>query len=147
MGNFLIKTFAVGIAKSFSRFINISFSNGIFPFSWKLANVITIFKKDNRQSKENYRPVSLLSSLSKVCEKIVLIRLYNFLLEINFLNPFQSGFRPRDSTVNQLVFIVHKIYEALQAGKEVRMVFLDISKAFDKVWHKGLLHRLESFRI
>ena len=112
-----------------------------------MANVIPIFKKDNRQSKENYRPVSLLSSLSKVCEKIVFIRLYNFLLEIHFLNPFQSGFRPGDSTVNQLVFIVHKIYEALEEGKEVRMVFLDISKAFDKVWHKGLLRRLESLGV
>ena len=112
-----------------------------------MANVIPIFKKDNRQSKENYRPVSLLSSLSKVCEKIVFIRLYNFLLEIHFLNPFQSGFRPGDSTVNQLVFIVHKIYEALEEGKEVRMVFLDISKAFDKVWHKGFLRRLESLGV
>ena len=147
VGNFLIKTCAFGIANSFSRFINISLSNGKFPLSWKLANVIPIFKKDNRQSKENYRPVSLLSSLSKVCEKIVFIRLYNFLLEIHFLNPFQSGFRPGDSTVNQLVFIVHKIYEALEEGKEVRMVFLDISKAFDKVWHKGLLRRLESLGV
>ncbi len=71
------------------------------------------------------------------------MRLYNFLLEIHFLNPFQSGFRPGDSTVNQLVFIIHKIYQALEQGKEVRMVFLDISKAFDKVWHKGLFCKLE----
>ena len=86
-------------------------------------------------------------SISKICEKIVFIRLYNFLLEIHFLNPFQSGFRPGDSTVNQLVFIVHKIYEALEQGKEAHMVFLDISKAFDKVWHKGLLRKLESLGV
>lgn len=147
IGNFLIKTCAHGIASSFSRFINISFSKGIFPSAWKKANVIPIFKKDDRQSKENYRPVSLLISISKICEKIVFIRLYNFLLEIHFLNPFQSGFRPGDSTVNQLVFIVHKIYEALEQGKEARMVFLDISKAFDKVWHKGLLRKLESLGV
>ena len=73
VANFLIKTCAVGIANSFSCFINISFSNGKFPLSWKLANVIPIFKKDNRQSKDNYRPVSLLSYLSKVAEKIVFI--------------------------------------------------------------------------
>jgi hypothetical protein len=108
-----------------------------------LANVVPIFKKDDRQSKENYRPISLLPSLSKICEKIVFVRLYNFLLEINFLNLFQSRFRPGDSTVNQLIFIVHKIHEALELGKEVRMVFLDISKAFDKVWQKGLLFKLE----
>ena len=69
------------------------------------------------------------------------------MLKIHFLNPFQSGFRPGDSTVNQLVFVVHKIYKALEEGKEVRMVFLDISKAFDKVWHKGLLRRLESLGV
>ncbi len=106
-------------------------------------NVIPIFKKNDRQDKLNYRPVSLLTCLSKICEKIVFIRLYNFLLEIKFLTPFQSGFRPGDSTTNQLILITHKIYEALERGKEVRMVFLDISKAFDKVWHRGLLLKLE----
>jgi hypothetical protein len=69
------------------------------------------------------------------------------LLDIKFLNPFQSGFRPGDSTVNQLIFITHKIYEALEQGKEVRMVFLDISKAFDKVWPRGLLHKLEQLGV
>ena len=68
-------------------------------------------------------------------------------MEIHFLNPFQSGFRPGDSTVNQLVFIIHKIYQALEQGKEVRMVFLDISKAFDKVWHKELFCKLESLGV
>jgi hypothetical protein len=110
---------------------------------WKFANVIPIFKKNDRQDKLNYRPVSLLTCLSKICEKIVFIRLYNFLLEIKFLTPFQSGFRPGDSTTNQLILITHKIYEALEQGKEVRMVFLDISKAFVKVWHRGLLLKLE----
>ena len=147
VGNSLIRASADGITNSFLRFITISLSKGIFPSMWKLANVIPIFKKDDRQLKENVRPVSLLISLSKIIEKIVFIRLYNFLLEIHFLNPFQSGFRPGDSTVNQLVFIVHKIYEALEQGKEVRMVSLDISKAFDKVWHKGLLYKLESLGV
>ena len=104
---------------------------GSFPNQWKLANVIPIFKKDDRQSKLNYRPVSLLVSLSKIAEKIVFVRLCNFLLEIKFLNPLQSGFRPDDSTINQLTYMVHKIYDALERGKEVRMVFPDISKAFE----------------
>ena len=105
VGNSLIRASADGITNSFLRFITISLSKGIFPSMWKLANVIPIFKKDDRQLKENFRPVSLLISLSKTIEKIVFIRLYNFLLEIHFLNPFQSGFRPGDYTVNQLVFI------------------------------------------
>ena len=69
------------------------------------------------------------------------------MLDINFLSPYQSGFRPGDSTVNQLIYIVHKIHEALDSGNEVRMVFLDISKAFDKVWHKGLIFKLKTIGV
>jgi hypothetical protein len=116
-----------------TSFVILSSSSGKYPNNWKLANVIPIFKKDGRQSKLNHRPISLLVFLSKIVEKIAYIRLNNFLLEIGFLNPLQYGFRPGDSTVNQLMYIVHTIYHALEQGKEVRMVFLDISKAFDKV--------------
>jgi hypothetical protein len=87
----------------------------------------------------------LLDSLSKIIERVVFKRLYNFLLDIKFLNPLQSGYRPGDSTVNQLVYLVHKIHEAFEQGKEVTMVFIDIrpSRAFDRVWRKGLLHKLK----
>jgi hypothetical protein len=94
--------------------------------------------------KTNYRPVSLLVSLSKVCEKVVFLDVYNFLNNTGFFYRFQSGFRPGDSTVMQLIFVVNKIYQALEKGNEVRAVFLDISKAFDKVWHQGLLTKLKS---
>ena len=140
IGNKILKLCANGITTSFTSIVNLSLLSGSFPDQWKLANVIPIFKKDDRQSKLKYRRVSLLDSLSKIVEKIVYIRLYNFLLEINFLNPLHSGFRPGDSTVNQLTCLFHKIYDALERGREVRIVFLDISKAFDKVWHKGLLY-------
>jgi hypothetical protein len=147
IGNKILKLCANGITTSFTSIVNLSLLSGSFPDQWKLANVIPIFKKDDRQSKLNYRPISLLDSLSKIDEKIVYIRLYNFLLEIIFLNPLQSGFQPGDSTVNQLICLVHKIYDALERGREVRMVFLDISKAFDKVWHKGLLYKLETIGV
>lgn len=112
-----------------------------------MANVVPIFKKGNPQLKVNYRPVSLLPCLSKICEKVVFVRLYNFLLEIGFLYKLQSGCRPGDSTVNQLLYFVHQIYCALEPGKKVRTVFLDISKAFDRVWHTGLLKKLEAIGI
>ena len=83
--------------------------------------------------KTNYRPVSLLPCLSKICEKVAFFHLFNFLNMIGFFYKFQSGFRPGDSTVMQLVYIVHEIYEALEEGSEMRAVFLDISKAFDRV--------------
>ena len=60
------------------------------------------------------------------------------------LSSFQSGFIPGDSTVNQLAFLYHIFCEALDSGKEVRAVFCDISKAFDRVWHAGLLYKLEA---
>ena len=63
--------------------------------------------------------MSLLTLLSKILEKIVFKHLYNFLLEINFFTSLQSGFRPGDSTVNQLILMVHTIYEALERGREV----------------------------
>jgi retron-type reverse transcriptase len=136
------------IFQKFTNLLNLSFQKGEYPTEWKRANVSPIYKKDDHQYKENYRPISLLPSISKISEKIVFARLYEFLLEIHFFSDFQSGFRPGDSTVNQLTYIVHIIYQALDMGKEVRMVFLDFTrdftKAFDKVWHKGLLYKLQT---
>ena len=97
--------------------------------------------------KTNYRPASLLPSPSKICEKIVFMQLYNFLLDIGFLYRYQSGFRPGDSTINQLIYITHQIYLAFESGKEVRVTFLDISKAFHKVWQAGLLKKLGSLGV
>lgn len=69
------------------------------------------------------------------------------MLDIVFLYKYQSGFRPGDSTVNQLIYIVHQIYLAIEEGKEVRVVFLYISKAFDRVWHAGLICKLEALGV
>ena len=76
-------------------------------------------------------------------KKIVFVRLYNFLIDIGYLYKFQSSFRPGYSTVSQLSYLVHQIYLELDSGKEVRVVFLDISKAFDRVWHAGLICKWE----
>jgi hypothetical protein len=145
-GNRIIKLCAEGLCPSFTTLINRSFVLGKYPSQWKLANIIPLYKKENRHFKTNYRPVSLLPCLSKLCEKVAFKRLYDYLIEIGFLYHFQSGFRPGDSTVNQLLYIVHQIYLAFEQGKEVTVVYLDISKAFDLVWHRGLL-KLESLGI
>jgi hypothetical protein len=75
------------------------------------------------------------------------MRLYNFLENSGFFYLFQSGFHPCDSTVMQLIYIVNKIYNGLERGNKVRAVFLHISKAFDRVWHKGLIAKLRSIGI
>ena len=91
---------------------------------------------------KNYRPVSLLPVCRKIFERLIFNELLNFLLENNLISPNQSGFKPGESCLNQLLSITHEIYSLFDEGLEVRSVFLDISKAFDKVWHKGVLFKL-----
>ena len=102
-------------------------------------------KKNDKQLIINYRPISLLPICGKIFEKIIFNHLYNFLTVNNLITNKQSGFRPGDSTTNQLLDLVDSIHKSLDASPslEVRAVFMDISKAFDKVWHKGLVFKLK----
>ena len=115
---------------------------GTFPDTWKRANVQPVHKKNDRQLKTNYRPISLLPIFSKIFEKVLFDGLYDFIRSNNLLSDNQSGFRPGDSTINQLLSITHDIFVSFENQSESRAVFLDISKAFDKVWHDGLLYKL-----
>ena len=85
----------------------------------------------------------------KYLKKILFNKIYNFLLEKKLLNPNQSEFRPSDSCINQLLAITHEIFEAFDCNPslEVSSVLLDISQAFEKVWHEGLLYKLKSMGI
>ena len=95
----------------------------------------------------NYRPISLLSCTSKVLERVVYNKLYDHCDVNNLLSPRNSGFKRNDGAVNRLLYLVDRIHKGLDDEKEIAMVFLDICKAFDKVWHKGLLFKLESFGV
>ena len=112
------------------------------PHEWKKANVVPVHKKGNKQSLENYRPISLFPICSKIFERLIYNQMFTFFTENNLISPNQSGFRPGDSCVNQLLAITYEIYKSFDEGFEIRGVFLDISKAFDKVWHEGLLLKL-----
>ena len=144
ISNRMINHCMYGICTPLTCLINTSLSLGQSLYLWKLANVLPLFKSVSRQLKSNYRPVSPLSCMSKICERIVFRKLYLFLESTGFSYCFQSGFRLGDSTVMQLVYIVHIIHEALDRGNEVRAIFLDISKALDKVWHPDLLAKLKA---
>ena len=115
-------------------------ATGTYPQIWKMANVLPIHKKESQQIKKNYSPISHLPICGKVFEKILFDKIYNHLCDNELLSPNQSGFRPGDSTVNQLIAITHHIHAAFEEypSRETRAVFLDISEAFDKVWHDGL---------
>jgi hypothetical protein len=109
--------------------------------SWQTYSLCT--KKKSRQLVENYRPISLLPTCGKIYEKIMFDEMYSFLASNSLLSKNQSGYRPGDSCINQLLSITTEIYEAFEDFDEVRALFLDISKAFDKVWYEGLLFKLE----
>ena len=111
------------------------------PITYKEANVTPIPKQGDLSIVSNYRPISLLNSENKVFERLVFkyMYLYNHLNRHNLISSLQSSFMPGDSTVNQLAYLNNTFCQSLDAGKEVRVVFCDISKAFDRVWHSGIL--------
>ena len=100
-------------------------------------------RKNDKQLVKYYRPTSLLPICGKILERIFYNSLFNFLNQNNLISPAQSGFRPGDSCINQLLSITHEIYHSMDEGYEIRGVFLDISKAFDKAWHEGLVFKLK----
>ena len=124
------------VSKPLAILFNRSLSEGVFPNLWKMANVILIYKKGDKSSVTNYKPVSLLSCCGKLLERIIFKHMYNFFLENNLLYKYQSGFLPKHSTTFQLVDIYHHICQSFDSKQFACMVFCDISKAFDRVWHK-----------
>ena len=98
-------------------------------------------KKDNKQSL-NYRPISLLPIVGKIFEMTIYNNVFEYLTTKKLISDNQSGFKPGDSCVNQLLSITHEIYHSLDNGRKVRGVSLDTFKAFDKVWHVGLMFKL-----
>jgi hypothetical protein len=142
ISNKFIMLLCESLSEPLTEFFNYSLRNGIFPTKWKSANVVPIFKKGDNTLPTNYRPVSLLNCLSKVFEKVVANRLITYILDNKLVSPNQSGFMPKDSTTNQLVKIVDYVLQGFDHGNDSIAVFLDISKAFDRVWHKGLIIKL-----
>ena len=110
--------------------------------------MVTVFKNvGERSTAKNYDPVSFLSVVSKVFEKLVNNKIFDHLEKCGLLSDFQYGFRPSRSTADLLTVVSDRIARAFNRSGATRAVALDISKAFDRVWHAGLLHKLKSYGI
>ncbi|XP_064390046.1 uncharacterized protein LOC135337956 [Halichondria panicea] len=128
----------------FTYLFNKSIETGVFPEEWKASNVTPIFKAGDPKLASNYRPISLLSLLSKVLERIVLNKVVEYLTSNNLLSTLQFGFRRGSSTQEAILHATHDWHRSLDNGSSVAAVFFDLSKAFDRVPHQGLLKTLWS---
>lgn len=128
-------------------FFQIAFESGIFPDSLKIAKIVPIYKSGEKRLPNNYRPISLLPSLSKVLEKLIKVRLVKFLEKNNVFNCNQYGFREKHSTTHALVDILSLTYNKIEKNNFICLLTMDLKKAFDTVSHDKLLCKLQHYGI
>lgn len=138
----LVKNILESIEKVLMYLINFSLSRGIFPDILKKAVLKPLYKKNEKTNPSNYRPIALLSIFSKILEKVVKIRLVNFLENRNYFSKNQFGFRSKMNTSNALSHFMTQVYQETNKGKCCAGIFIDIMKAFDTVDHQILLTKL-----
>lgn len=147
ISNDMLKQTKHVIASPVTHICNLSISSGVVPEDLKIANVIPIFKAGETSLPANYRPISLLSALSKVIEKVVNVRLIKYLEHNSLLAENQFGFRAGRSTEDAVTQLVDTVVGKMDKGQKCMGVFLDLAKAFDTVSRPILLKKLEGLGI
>ena len=131
-----------------TEFFNKCLKESCFPDCWQVSLVIHVFKNvGERSTAKNYRPVCLLSLVSKIFEELVNNRVVDHLEKCGLSFVFQYGFRYSRSTADLLTVVSGRIARAFNRSGATRPIALDTSKAFDRVWHVGLLHKLKPYRL
>lgn len=144
---FHLKLAARDISEVLSNIINVIFKHGTFPSSLKKAKLIPVHKKGDTTDVRNYRPISILSSISKLIEKLFLKRINKYLNKFKLLKPCQFGFRAGSSTNLALLSLTDFLKSSIDNGNFTGSVFLDFTKAFDTISHNILFSKLESLGI
>ena len=130
------------------KLLNNMFDNGHFPDIFKISHVTAIWKKSGSKSDPAmYRPISLLPTLSKIMESVMHRRLLDHMSHYNIISSRQAAYLKGDSTVQQLLYIVNLIKKSWTNGNITQGVFLDVSAAFDKCWHSGILAKLKQNKV
>ena len=127
--------------------INKSFTDGVFPGVWKCAKVTALFKDGDKSLKDNYRPISILPTISKIIERSAHIHLSSFLEENRLLSQWQFGFRLKRSTSTALIAFTDQVLESMDKECVTGKVFLDLRKAFDTVDLLLLINKLKSLEV
>ena len=135
------------ISPTLAKHFNYLMQTGKFPDELKIGKITPIYKKDDAELLENYRPISTLPIFGKIFEKIIYKRLYDFCISQNILHDKQFGFRKNHSTGHAINYSINHIHEAIKNKEHVLGIFIDLSKAFDTIDHKILLSKLENYGI
>ena len=147
VNSWLLKKLSNSISLPISVAINKSIENGVVPDHLKLAKVIPIFKAKDPRILGNYRPISLLPVISKILEKVIYFRLYNFLDKNNALYSSQYGFRSGHSTMHAVTELLSNVLNGFENKKFAIGLFLDLSKAFDTIDHEILVCKLQYYGV
>ena len=143
----LLKKCAAELAPVFCKLFTLSYSKGIFPKAWKSARVQPVPKKGKKDLANNYRPISLVSVVSKVMEKAINIEILKYLESNKIISDRQYGFRQQRSTGDLLAYVTNIWNSTLEKHGESRVVALDISTVFDRVWHPALINKISAYGI
>ena len=142
LSNNVIKLCGPVISPYLSRIYNECITKETFPKAWKVSRIFPIFKSGERSLPQNYRPISLLSAMSKILEKILHSRMIKFVEKHKLLSSNQFGFRPKQSCVNAISELTEAIRTSVDKKESSCLCLLDLQKAFDTVDHTILLHKL-----